>query len=61
MTGFLFTVEKLIEDNIPCLPMVKIYLKVFLHTTGETFNIFVCATGECVATLPLGYGSLLKR
>lgn len=44
MTGFLFTVEKLIEDNIPCLPMVKIYLKVFLHTTGETFNIFVCAT-----------------
>jgi len=44
MRGFLFAVEKLIEDNIPCLPMVKIYLKVFLHATGETFNIFVCAT-----------------
>lgn len=44
MRGFLFTVEKLIEDNIPSLSMVKMYLKVFLHTTVETFNIFVYAT-----------------
>ena len=40
MRGFLFTAEKLIEGNIPSLSMVKIYLKVFLHTAVENFYYF---------------------
>ena len=30
-------------------------------TSSPSISIFVCAAGECVVTLPLGYGSLLKR